>query len=348
MNITVLCGGISTERDVSLITGKNVAEALRRNGHNVLLLDAFLGYGEPDADISGIFEKDDSLLDKISAISEKAPDIATLNELRKDYERGYFGPNVINICRASDIVFMALHGEDGENGRVQAAFDLNRIRYTGTGYMSSALAMDKRMTRHIFKEAGVPVAEGISMDISSRSDEEPQCGFPSVVKPNCGGSSVGVSIAHNAEEYKEALDLAFGYENRVVVEEYVKGREFSVAVVDGEAYPIIEIKPKSGFYDYKNKYQAGATEEICPADLPEDVAKKMQGMAKKAADALTLDKYSRMDFILGDNGKMICLEANTLPGMTPTSLLPQEAAAIGISYDELCEKLIQVSTGEDR
>ena len=343
MKIVVLAGGISTERDVSLITGSNVAKALKKNGHEVILLDVFMGYGKQGEPLDDFFAHADEIAATVSDIKEQAPDIASVKAMREDQSDCFFGPNVIDICMQADIVFMALHGENGENGKVQAALDLFGIRYTGAGYLGSALAMDKEMSRRLFEEMGVPVAAGIAMTKRNRTEDAPAFGFPCVVKPCCGGSSVGVSIANNLEEYRAALDDAFCYEDRVVIEEYVKGREFSIGVVDGEAYPIIEIAPKNGFYDYKNKYQAGSTIETCPAELPEDTTKQLQKYAVMAAKALGLEAYSRTDFILGDSGKIICLESNTLPGMTPTSLLPQEAAARGISYEELCEKLIRVS-----
>ena len=167
--------------------------------------------------------------------------------------------------------------------------------------------------------------------------------LPCVVKPCCGGSSIGVSIARTEEEFKAALDEAFRWENNLVIEEYVEGREFSVGVIDYKALPVIEIAPVQGFYDYKNKYKAGSAVETCPADLPEEIARKMQHYAERVAIVLGLDTYSRMDFLLNENNEMFCLEANTLPGMTPTSLLPQEANVIGMNFNQLCEKLIEIS-----
>ena len=167
--------------------------------------------------------------------------------------------------------------------------------------------------------------------------------FPVVVKTCCGGSSVGVYIVNSQKEYEEALENAYTYEEEVVVEEYIKGREFSVAVVDGKAYPVIEIRPLQGFYDYHNKYQPGSTVETCPAELSPELTRIMQGYAEKGARALRLTGYSRLDFLMKENGDMYCLEANTLPGMTPTSLIPQEARALGMSFEDLCEELIRVS-----
>ena len=167
--------------------------------------------------------------------------------------------------------------------------------------------------------------------------------FPCVVKACCGGSSVGVAMANDAEEYEEAKKEAFLYDDEVVVEEYIKGREFSVGVMDGVALPVIEIAPLQGFYDYKNKYQAGSAIETCPAELSAEKTEEMQEYAEKAFKILRLKNYARMDFMMNESGDLFCLEANTLPGMTPTSLLPQEAAAAGISFSELCERIIEAA-----
>ena len=167
--------------------------------------------------------------------------------------------------------------------------------------------------------------------------------LPCVVKPCCGGSSIGVTIVRDAAEFKAALDEAFRWEDELVIEEFVEGREFSVGVIEGKALPVIEIAPIQGFYDYKNKYKAGSAVETCPAELPEDVSAQMRHYAEEVAKVIGLDTYSRSDFLLDKDGNMFCLEANTLPGMTPTSLLPQEAAVVGVNFNELCEKLIDIS-----
>ena len=343
MKIVVLAGGISTERDVSLTTGKMVSEALKRNGHQVILLDVYMGYGVKGEDLGDVFAHAESIQASIPGIGDDAPDVAEVKAMRPDQSDCFFGPNVIDICMQADLVFMGLHGENGENGKVQAALDLFGIKYTGSGYLGSALAMDKAMSRQLLLKHGIPMADGFALHKATYTTQEPSFGFPCVVKPCCGGSSVGVSIAEDQRQYEAALAEAFQYENVVIVESFIRGREFSIGVVDGEAYPIIEIAPISGFYDYKNKYQAGSTVETCPAELPEDITKKMQEYAVLAHQVLDLSAYSRSDFMLNEDGEIFCLEANTLPGMTPTSLLPQEAAARGIDYDTLCEKLIEVS-----
>ena len=263
----------------------------------------------------------------------------------KELGSTFFGPNVLELCKEADMVFMALHGENGENGKVQAAFDLMGIKYTGTGYLGSALAMDKGLAKQLFVMNQIPTPFGIVLHRDSKylSASEYGLQLPCVVKPCCGGSSIGVSIVHTEDEFQLALKDAFSYEVEVVVEQFIQGREFSIGVIDNEALPIIEISPKEGFYDYKNKYEKGKTDEYCPADLSKELTKKMQDIAIEVHKILKLETYSRIDFLLDHQQNMYCLEANTLPGMTPTSLLPQEAEVIGLSFGDLCERLIDVS-----
>lgn len=345
MDIVVLAGGTSAERDVSLRSGEMITKALRENGHRVLLLDVFMGYHDKEEDVSDIFGHTEEASLKPAGIKETAPDLSVVKAMRKDKSDCYFGPNVISICRMADIVFLALHGENGENGKLQAAFDLFGIRYTGSNYLSSAIAMNKKISKMFFEMGGIPTPKGIKMTKKNREDNFELTGLklPCVVKPCCGGSSIGVSIVKDKEEYQKALEEAFLWEDELIIEDYIKGREFSVAVIEGKALPVIEMAPVEGFYDYKNKYQAGSTVETCPADISEPVAAQMQRYAEKAAEILGLDTYSRMDFLLNEADEIFCLEANTLPGMTEASLIPQEAAVVGIDYRQLCEKLIQIS-----
>ena len=345
MDIVVLAGGLSTERDVSFVTGSNVAGALRQKGHRVILLDVFMGYSDKPEDLTGIFEHSQEASVSAAGISEKAPDLEAVKKSRKDQSSSFFGPNVIELCRMADMVFMALHGENGEDGRIQAAFDLYGIQYTGTGYLSSALAMDKELSKRLFAANSIPTPAGISMEKETCQWDFEKTGLslPCVVKPCCGGSSIGVSIVRTKEEYRHALEEAFRWEERLIVESYIKGREFSVGVIDFKALPVIEIAPLEGFYDYKNKYAAGSTVETCPAQLPQAIGEKMQHYAEEAARALNLETYGRMDFLLDSQENLYCLEANTLPGMTPVSLLPQEAQAAGMDFGELCEEIIRIS-----
>lgn len=335
MKVVVLAGGTSTERDVSLSTGSMIYKALKKNGHQAILLDVYLGY---EGDVEDIFERDTDWASRVGAVSEQNPDLEAVKALRPDGAKNFFGPNVLSLCQSADAVFMALHGANGEDGKIQACFELMGIPYTGTDFVSSAMAMDKGITKDIFKAHNIPTPAGIRLQEGETEAEKVP--YPCIVKACCGGSSVGVCVAHNDEEYEMAKKEAFRYDKEAVVEQYIEGREFSVGVMDGKALPIIEIAPKQGFYDYKNKYQAGSTVETCPADLSKEKTEEMQSIAERVFRALRLKNYARMDFMMGKDGSLYCLEANTLPGMTPTSLLPQEAAVIGISFEELCEKIL--------
>lgn len=339
MKIVVLAGGTSTERDVSVSTGTMVCRALRKKGHQSVLLDVYLGY-EGTA-LESFFDTEADFGKTGDFICESSPDLEELKKRKRDGADGFFGPNVLRLCKEADIVFMALHGENGENGKIQAAFDLLGIKYTGSGYLGSAIAMDKNLSKQVFLMNGVKTP-GYALVERGRKNEA-DVRFPCIVKPCCGGSSVGVSIAQNLQEYEKALEAAFRFEESVIVEDYIQGREFSVAVIEQRALPVIEIAPVEGFYDYVNKYQAGRTIETCPADLPKDISDEMRRQAERAYEVLGLEAYGRVDFMLNEENEMFCLEANTLPGMTPTSLLPQEAAAEGISFEELCENLIHAS-----
>lgn len=341
MKIVVLAGGISTERDVSFVSGKNVYEALKSKGHQVVLTDVYLGMEDVP---ENVFEADIDWTAQIGAVTEQCPDIEAVKAMRKDGGKSFFGPNVLALCQEADVVFVALHGENGENGKIQAAFDLMGIKYTCTDHVSSAICMDKAITKDIFKAYDIPTPVGVHFT-KENAQLEPVT-LPCVVKACCGGSSIGVSVVFTKEEYTAALEDAFSYDAQVVVEQYIKGREFSVGVIAGIALPIIEIAPITGFYDYKNKYQAGSAVETCPADLNEDITVKMQKCAEDVFKALRLKKYARMDFMLDENGEFYCLEANTVPGMTNTSLLPQEAAAVGISFEDLCQQLVEMALEE--
>ncbi len=338
MNIIVLAGGNSTEREVSIASGQGVCKALRERNHKAVLLDPYFGVAKKEENLFPAEYDVDKAADAMREMSSK------LEETMKT-RKGFFGPNVLEMCKEADIVFLALHGANGEDGKVQSVLDLMGIKYTGSGPLSSGMAMDKGITKMVFEAKGVPTPKGMTLEKGKCSSQlaDYGMGFPVIVKPCCGGSSVGVCIANNQTEYQAALLEAFSYENEVVVEQFITGREFSVAVVDGKAYPVIEIAPLQGFYDYKNKYQAGSCVETCPADLSSALTKEMQKYAEMGYKALNLQAYARLDFLMDDEGNMYCLEANTLPGMTPTSLIPQEAKAIGMDYPQLCEKLIEVS-----
>ena len=301
MKIVVLAGGLSTERDVSLCSGAGICKTLLDRGHEALLLDVYLGLPYDADKLEEVFTLPNANLEIAEGIKTTEPDLEAIKASRKDQSDCFLGPNVIEICRMADVVFMALHGDVGENGKLQATFDLLGIKYTGPNYLGSALAMDKGVAKQIFKMSGVPTPMGTALK-------------------------------------KEQKDVSLAD-----LEPYIKGREFACGIIDGKALPVIEIVPKNGWFDYANKYQAGATQEICPAPIPDEIAEKMQRATELAFKALKLDIYSRADFLLNEDGEIFCLEVNTLPGMTATSLLPQEAAAAGIPYGELCELIIEKS-----
>jgi len=339
MNIAVLCGGISTERDVSLTSGTMVAKALRERGHRVVLLDAFFGCTEYYEKPGDLFKRE--LRNETIPVKETQPDLELIKALRNQDDDSLLGSNVLEICRAADITFFALHGDEGENGKLQAAFDVAGIKYTGSGYLGSALAMNKALSKKLFACSGILTPAGITVFAGQAPYAD--LGFPCVVKPCSGGSSVGTSIVNTRDEYDEALKTAFKYERAVLVEQYIKGRELTVGVMDGKAMPVVEIIPKQGFYDYKNKYQAGLTTELCPAPIGDEATLCIQRISEKVNETLMIEAYCRVDFLMDAQGDLYCLEANTLPGMTPTSLIPQMALAQGKSFGELCEEIIAVS-----
>lgn len=345
MKIIVLAGGLSTERDVSLTSGAGICRTLLEKGHQVFLLDVFMGFPYDSDKLEEVFDLPGHGLEIAEGIKTTEPDLAAIKASRPDQSDCFLGSNVIELCRMADIVFMGLHGDVGENGKLQATFDILGIKYTGPGYLGSALAMDKTCTKQIFKMCGIPAPGGtwLRSTDKNRSLAALSMSLPVVVKPCSGGSSIGVYIAHTEAEYDKAIEESFRYENELIIEPYIKGREFAVGVIDGQALPVIEIIPKSGFFDYANKYQADCTAEICPAEIDEFTASRMQRAAEKAFTALKLDVYSRADFLLDADGNIYCLEMNSLPGMTAASLLPKEAKAAGIEYGDLCELIIQKS-----
>jgi len=345
MNIVVLAGGLSPERDVSLTSGTLICNALRGLGHGAILVDLFFGTEEVTDNIFDMFRVSGRL--EPYKVPAREPDIGKIRAQRADSGYGEIGKNVIELCRAADIVFLGLHGETGENGKLQALFDVMGIKYTGSGYLGSALAMNKKIAKRLFSEAGIETPKG-AVITKGQAGRAPDLALPAIVKPVSGGSSIGVVKAQTREELENAVAEALKNDGEVIVEEFIEGREFSCGILGEKALPLIEIIPRDGFYDYEHKYQAGLTKEVCPAELDEKTAKKIQSLALAAHRALGLSVYSRVDFILGHGGGIYCLEANTLPGMTPTSLLPQEANAVGISYEQLCGEIIRLSLKERR
>lgn len=343
MKIVVLAGGLSSERNVSLSTGTLVCQALRGQGYEVAFIDMFLGlevYPDGEKDLYAA-----EIPESLWAVSKLAPDLAAVKESRKDQSGSLFGPGVLELCREADMVFLALHGTCGEDGRVQAAFDLMGIPYTGSGYLGSAIAMDKNLTKSLLADRGVqtPKWEIVRLEEQRIPSLCETLEIPSVVKVLRGGSSLGVFIVKTRESLERALRNCLRHDSTVMVEQYISGREFACGVLEGRALPSVEIIPPVEFYDYESKYQPGATVEICPGRIPAEIEREIQATALRVHKALGLEVYSRSDFILSEDGKVYFLEVNTLPGMTKTSLVPQEAAAAGIDYGELCERIITAS-----
>lgn len=331
MKIVVLAGGNSSEREVSMLSGSQISNALIRRGHEVLLIDVSIGIDSNNFNQAYKHYKQEYYSYKI---------LNTIPSLDNLIEMNYIGDNIIEICKSADIVFIALHGGIGENGKLQALFDLYRIKYTGSGYKSSMICMDKILTKQIIEMNGIntPRWEEISSLESTIS-----LSYPIVLKPNGEGSSIGVEIIENPDRFYVALNNTLKYSGTCLVEEKVVGREFSVGILGDNVLPIIEIIPNEGFYDYNNKYQEGATTEIVPADLDEELTNRIKDLSKHIHDILGMEVYSRIDFIVDKYDNVFFIEANSLPGMTPLSLLPQEALADGMDYDALCEKIVAES-----
>jgi D-alanine-D-alanine ligase len=301
----------------------------------------FLGLEDYTGDIQTIFENPPALGD--TKISSVAPDLEAVKASRRWVSPSHFGRHVLEVCSMADIVFLALHGRTGEDGRVQAAFDLLGIPYTGSGYLGSAIAMDKDLTKRLVAPKGVctPRWERVRY----RGEDIPavvaKTELPVVVKPLSGGSSIGVSIARTAEELTAALGDCLGYGGTVVLEQYIQGREIQMAYLVDRALPSIEIIPSDGFYDYRNKYQPGAAKEVTPADIPPELEARIARDTRTVFETLGLSVYSRADFIVDEAGTPWFLEINTLPGFTAISMYPMLFGAAGIPLPELVERLIE-------
>lgn len=333
MKVVVLAGGLSMERDVSLASGSLIANALRDCGHNAVLVDLYYG-----------IKNEKMSFDDISTrykykIPEIAPDLELLIK-ENGGRREPIGENVIDFCKMADVTFLALHGGVGENGKLQALLEMNGIRFTGSSSIGCMLSMNKIISKELISQAGIPTAHWMT---NADSNEDLRSLVPCFVKPSDNGSSVGISKVVSYIELEDAIKEAEKYSKRVLIEEQIVGREFSVGILDGRALPPIEIIASGDFYNYKVKYQAGLAHEECPAHIDGKLTKKLQKYAEKAHRVLRLGSYSRIDFIMDEHGEFFFLEANALPGMTPTSLLPQEAASAGINYAKLCLKLIELA-----
>ncbi len=348
MKIVVLGGGISTERHVSLVTATSVCRALRSKGHQAIFVDSFLGMEDFNGPLESAFDSPDGLCPDVS-IAHTAPDLEEVRKSRKLGSPSRLGKNVLEICALADCVFLGLHGADGEDGKIQAAFDLLGIPYTGSGHLPSAMAMDKATAKKIMAYAGIPTPCWREYDLSRQEElrKAAEYPLPCVVKVVNGGSSIGVYICDTQKELENALREAEKYNSRILIEDKKTGREFTVPVLDGKALNVIEIIPPEGntTFDYVAKYQSGkeGAREVCPADITQEQQEMLGDLALRFHRALGLSVYSRTDFILDAQNQPWCLEVNTLPGMTPNSLIPRSAKLEGLSYEELCEKIVELS-----
>ncbi|MEO8276984.1 MAG: D-alanine--D-alanine ligase, partial [Thermoanaerobaculia bacterium] len=342
--IALLTGGSTPERDVALAGAAQVVQALRSLGHDVTVVDTVTGPLSPPAEeslLSQAVRREPPTPDELDALAaqENLPALVSSPEMR-----------------VADLVFLVLHGLQGEGGSVQALLDLARLRYTGSGPLGSGMAMDKEITKRQLQAAGIPTADWVMWPQpgrampgstipgnSSPGDALADLGLPLIVKPSNGGSTVGLSVVHSADELEPALALARAVDRDVMLERFLPGREFTVGVLGIEALAVGEIIPQHEIFDYECKYTPGLTREVFPAAISDELAREMRDLALRTHRVLKLRDFSRVDFRLDSAGDPYVLEANTLPGMTGTSLLPQSAAAVGISFSELCAEVCRLA-----
>ena len=327
MKIAVLFGGTSEERDVSIASAAQVIPALRALGHEVHAVDTATGRLPPAAEQRLLANR----------VAPTPPSSTAIEQVRARAIN--LSPDQFDI-RATDVVFLALHGGAGEDGRIQSLLDLAGMPYTGSNHIASASAMDKDLAKRLFRAAEVPTADWLMAPVTA-VDVERLLGWPVVVKPSKQGSTVGLSVVRHADELDTAIESARAFDDEVMIERFIPGREFTVGILDGQALPVGEIIVPGEVFDYRSKYQQGGAREVFPADLPAAESQVLQGHALKAHRALKLGTYSRIDFRRDAQGGFWCLEANSLPGLTATSLLPQAAKAAGIDFPTLLERICQ-------
>ncbi|UCE19312.1 MAG: D-alanine--D-alanine ligase [Gemmatimonadota bacterium] len=337
MRIAVLMGGTSTERDVSLASGRAVARWLQKAGHQVIEIDAAFGANRQDnisPHVRGSIQRRPPKPDELSAYGHRRV-FESVHDL---------------ITRKIDAVFIALHGVPGEDGTVQGMLELAGLPYTGSGVLGSTLAMDKIISKKLFEKDGIqtPAWFSLTADVGAGHQEiqsriESTFGFPVVVKPNNQGSTVGLSIVHQPSDLEAAFREVRSYSEEILLEQYIAGRELTVSLLGKEALPVIEIHPEHGVYDYECKYTKGKSTYTVPAELSEKVLLQIQKMGVKAFESLKCDGFGRVDIRLDENNEPFCLEVNTIPGMTETSLVPKAAMAQGISPPDLVDEILRLA-----
>lgn len=334
MKVAVLMGGTSDEREVSLSSGVQVAGALREAGHEVIAVDTVTGVLPPD--------RERVLREQgVRALPPSSEELAWMDE------RGTVALTRSPELGDVEVFFLALHGGSGEDGTMQALLEVAGVTYTGSDRLGCSLAMDKEVTKRLLRDAGVPTPDWIAVPLGgeppSVDQVERELGLPVIVKASGGGSSLRLALAHDRSELEAVISESRGWNDVVLFERYHRGRELTVGIVGDTALPVGEIVPRNEIFDYECKYQPGMAEEIFPARIPEAWVTRLQERALQVHRTLRLRDYSRIDFIVEEDGEVWCLEANTLPGMTANSLLPKAARAAGISFPELCSKLVELA-----
>ncbi len=330
MRVTVLTGGASAERTVAFAGAAQIVEALRARGHTVAVVDT----------VSGLLSPGEERQLLTGAVGREPPSVAELDAREREFLSN--GLSQLDAVKGADVLLLCLHAGRGEGGTLQAILDVIGAPYTGSGAMASALAMDKDLAKRLFRGAGVPVPAWFMAPVVPE-DVTTALGWPAIVKPSRMGSSVGMTLVRSAKGLDPAVQLAREYDSEVMVEQFIPGRELTVGVLGDVPLPVGEIIPKHELFDYECKYTPGMSEEIFPAKLDTKLARQLQELALAAHRALKLGGYSRIDFRLSPEGDIFCLEANTLPGMTRTSLLPQAARAAGVEFPELCERICRLA-----
>jgi D-alanine-D-alanine ligase len=332
IRVTVLTGGASAERDVALASARQVVPALRSAGHGVVVVDTVTGF-VPES------RESEHLLGRVGATW---PSVAELADRERTFLLTALG--ALPEVREAEVVFLVLHGGRGEDGTIQTMLETIGVPYTGSGPIASGIAMDKDVSKRLFQSTKVPTARWLMTPVTAGQAGK-ELGWPLVVKPSKQGSTVGLTVVKQPEDFERAVWYASEFDDEVMVEAFIPGRELTVGILEDRALAVGEIIPDHEIFDYECKYTPGMSEEIFPARLPEGITAECQRLGLVAHRALKLGGYSRVDFRLTPEGHLLCLEANTLPGMTATSLLPQSAKAVGIEFAELCDRICHRARG---
>ncbi|NOQ97663.1 MAG: D-alanine--D-alanine ligase [Calditrichae bacterium] len=336
MKVAVLLGGTSAERDVSLVSGLAISKALAEAGHQITAVDCAFG--------DRVIDDWDSEINDIIRVEH-----SDFETKKQELDRNIMRTVQFLIENKIDVAFIALHGGYGENGQIQALLELMKIPYTGSNSLASGMGMNKHISKILFQKQGIPVANWLKLDHPEEIDNAniTRMGYPLVIKPNDQGSTVGLTIVQEKNQIEPAIELAFQFSEMVLAEKYIPGKEVTISILGELALPVIEIIPEHGIYDYECKYQKGKCQYVVPAELSEKTTSDLQKYALQAYQTLGCRHYARVDFRLSPQDQPFCLEVNTLPGMTPTSLVPKAAKAIGIGFSELVDRIANMAVDKN-